>query len=144
VRLVTPLCLCLTAWYSRSTRCLCFFRTFVGVAWGGNRLSRLPLTWRVLSIHSLALPANAITPPHLLLAPCPYTWSLHSNPLKPTPKTLGVIESTDFLEPWAGLPGMIYARPLVAPGDKVRRAHTCCRGHARIVAATCGVSAGHA
>ncbi|KIZ02970.1 ATP-grasp domain containing 1 [Monoraphidium neglectum] len=31
----------------------------------------------------------------------------------------GVIESTDFLEPWAGLPGMIYARPLVAPGDKV-------------------------
>ncbi|KAF8057917.1 hypothetical protein HT031_005863 [Scenedesmus sp. PABB004] len=31
----------------------------------------------------------------------------------------GIIEHADFLEPWAELPGTIYARALVAPGDKV-------------------------
>jgi carnosine synthase len=31
----------------------------------------------------------------------------------------GIIESDDFLGPWQDLPEIIYARPLVAPGDKV-------------------------
>lgn len=33
--------------------------------------------------------------------------------------TAGIIEHADFLTPWQTLPEMVYARPLVQPGDKV-------------------------
>jgi hypothetical protein len=31
----------------------------------------------------------------------------------------GIMESSDFMAPYADLPETIYARPLVQPGDKV-------------------------
>lgn len=30
------------------------------------------------------------------------------------------MENADFLAPWQGKPEMVYCRPLVAAGDKVR------------------------
>lgn len=35
------------------------------------------------------------------------------------PFAAGVIESDDFMEPFQDLPEIVYARPLVQPGDKV-------------------------